>query len=43
MEQAAPLAAHRAGHEERRPETALRFSLAGVQLKFSAVMEAPAA
>ena len=43
MEQAAPLAAHRGGHEERRPETALRFSLAGVQLKFSAVMEAPAA
>jgi serine/threonine-protein kinase HipA len=27
-------------HEERIPETALRFSLAGVQLKFSAVMEA---
>jgi len=26
--------------EERVPETALRFSLAGVQLKFSAVMEA---
>lgn len=30
------------GHDEERrvPETALRFSLAGVQLKFSAVMEA---
>ena len=27
-------------HEERMPEAALRFSLAGVQLKFSAVMEA---
>src|SRR5436853_3301748 len=27
-------------HDERLPETALRFSLAGVQLKFSAVMEA---
>jgi serine/threonine-protein kinase HipA len=27
-------------HDERVPETALRFSLAGVQLKFSAVMEA---
>jgi serine/threonine-protein kinase HipA len=27
-------------HEERIPEAALRFSLAGVQLKFSAVMEA---
>jgi serine/threonine-protein kinase HipA len=27
-------------HEERMPEGALRFSLAGVQLKFSAVMEA---
>ncbi len=27
-------------HEERVPEVALRFSLAGVQLKFSAVMEA---
>jgi serine/threonine-protein kinase HipA len=36
-------AAHEAGdreREERVPETALRFSLAGVQLKFSAVMEA---
>ena len=42
MEQAAPPAAHRAGHEERMRETALRFC-AGVQLKFSAVMEAPAA
>jgi serine/threonine-protein kinase HipA len=28
------------GGEDRLPETALRFSLAGVQLKFSAVMEA---
>jgi serine/threonine-protein kinase HipA len=27
-------------HEERMPEAALRFSLAGVQFKFSAVMEA---
>jgi serine/threonine-protein kinase HipA len=27
-------------HDDRPPETALRFSLAGVQLKFSAVMEA---
>ena len=27
-------------HDERIPQTALRFSLAGVQLKFSAVMEA---
>lgn len=27
-------------HDERVPEAALRFSLAGVQLKFSAVMEA---
>jgi serine/threonine-protein kinase HipA len=27
-------------HEDQPPETALRFSLAGVQLKFSAVMEA---
>jgi serine/threonine-protein kinase HipA len=27
-------------HDERVPENALRFSLAGVQLKFSAVMEA---
>jgi len=27
-------------HDDRSPETALRFSLAGVQLKFSAVMEA---
>jgi serine/threonine-protein kinase HipA len=27
-------------HDNRPPETALRFSLAGVQLKFSAVMEA---
>ena len=36
--------AHNAGgrdHDERVPESALRFSLAGVQLKFSAVMEAP--
>jgi serine/threonine-protein kinase HipA len=40
MEQAAPPAAHRVEHEGRVPETALRFSLAGVQLKFSAVMEA---
>ncbi len=35
--------AHDAGggdHDDRPPETALRFSLAGVQLKFSAVMEA---
>ena len=30
-------------HGEQPPETAFRFSLAGVQLKFSAVMEAPAA
>jgi serine/threonine-protein kinase HipA len=29
-----------ADHDDRPPETALRFSLAGVQLKFSAVMEA---
>jgi len=29
-----------AGGDDRPPETALRFSLAGVQLKFSAVMEA---
>lgn len=28
------------GDEERFPEAALRFSLAGVQLKFSAIMEA---
>ena len=28
------------GHEDRRDEGVLRFSLAGVQLKFSAVMEA---
>jgi serine/threonine-protein kinase HipA len=27
-------------HDDRIPETALRFSLAGVQLKFSAIMEA---
>jgi serine/threonine-protein kinase HipA len=27
-------------HDDRPPETALRFSLAGVQVKFSAVMEA---
>ena len=40
MEQAAPPAAHRVEHEGRVPETALRFSLAGVQLKFSALMEA---
>jgi serine/threonine-protein kinase HipA len=33
---------HTAGHkdDERIPDSALRFSLAGVQLKFSAVMEA---
>ena len=29
-----------AGGDDRPPETALRFSLAGVQLKFSAIMEA---
>ena len=43
MEQAATLAGEHPAdrdHEERVPETALRFSLAGVQLKFSAVMEA---
>jgi serine/threonine-protein kinase HipA len=42
MEQAAQAAAEEAEREngERVPETALRFSLAGVQLKFSAVMEA---
>jgi len=42
MEQAAVLAGdHPADrdHDEHVPETALRFSLAGVQLKFSAVME----
>lgn len=33
-------AAPEAGHRDRLPETALRFSLAGVQLKFSAIMEA---
>jgi serine/threonine-protein kinase HipA len=27
-------------HDDQKPETALRFSLAGVQLKFSAIMEA---
>jgi len=34
--------AHRAAeaHDDQPPETALRFSLAGVQLKFSAIMEA---
>jgi serine/threonine-protein kinase HipA len=32
--------AHYAAGGDRPPETALRFSLAGVQLKFSAVMEA---
>jgi serine/threonine-protein kinase HipA len=43
MEQpAAPAGDHAADrdHDEGVPETALRFSLAGVQLKFSAVMEA---
>jgi serine/threonine-protein kinase HipA len=28
------------GHDDQPPETALRFSLAGVQLKFSAILEA---
>jgi serine/threonine-protein kinase HipA len=43
MEQAAQSAAEYAAeqsHHEGEPEAALRFSLAGVQLKFSAVMEA---
>jgi len=31
---------HDSDHDDRVPEAALRFSLAGVQLKFSAVMEA---
>jgi len=31
---------HHADHENIPPDTALRFSLAGVQLKFSAIMEA---
>ena len=35
----APAHSAKAGRDERVPETALRFSLAGVQLKFSAVME----
>jgi serine/threonine-protein kinase HipA len=40
MEQVAlPATEHLAGHDPREPETALRFSLAGVQLKFSAMME----
>jgi len=30
---------HAGGDDDRVPETALRFSLAGVQLKFSAIME----
>jgi serine/threonine-protein kinase HipA len=43
MDQPQQGAAHEGGdrdEEERVPKTALRFSLAGVQLKFSAVMEA---
>lgn len=42
MEQAATPAAEHAKYdnEEQLPDTALRFSLAGVQLKFSAIMEA---
>ncbi len=43
MDQPQATAAHagdEADHHEGVPETALRFSLAGVQLKFSAVMEA---
>jgi serine/threonine-protein kinase HipA len=43
MDQPQQGAAHERGdrdEEEHVPETALRFSLAGVQLKFSAVMEA---
>ncbi|HWR16846.1 MAG TPA: HipA domain-containing protein [Terriglobales bacterium] len=42
MELAAQAPPHNAeaARAERMPETALRFSLAGVQLKFSAVMEA---
>jgi serine/threonine-protein kinase HipA len=42
MDQQAKDVAHDGAHgdgDERPPETALRFSLAGVQLKFSAVME----
>lgn len=42
MDQTAPAAAEEAAHDnrDRVPETAFRFSLAGVQLKFSAIMEA---
>jgi len=41
MEQAAqPAADYAADQDQRVPEAALRFSLAGVQLKLSAVMEA---
>jgi len=42
LEQSVQSAEHPTDHDSRKriPETALRFSLAGIQLKFSAIMEA---